>query len=1199
MRNPFGYYRRKRVIVERAARRNLQHRLQEADRRDKESQKRWERRLEWGRAYDSRVISALDLVQRAEYPGDEIEQIADAAANTIEWRIGRWEAGAEGWSSAPGRFASRAWVRLLFDENGEPSGFLCWSERRGELQSGLEAASLRQALRRLHLPANIHGAARENGKPSRIPAVTSTGLNRILQDCAREIQASIQGEVRLDPVSRLLYSTDASIYQIEPLGVVFPRSQAELAAAVRIASAYGVPVLARGAGSSLAGQAIGPALILDCSRYLNRIVAIHPETRTAMVEPGVVLSQLNRELSRYGLQFGPDPASAERATVGGSIANNASGSHSILYGMAADHLLSAQVVLADGSQAFFSAISIEEARRRAGLEEPPDPRGLPYASEHKLEADIYRAACMIREAYGDEIRRSWPRTWRSASGYNLNYLLPWSPGRPPFWGPETGVARYGYAGSGEYPPVSPGCLNLAPLLAGSEGTLAVMSQLTLNLVPLPKQTILAVLPYASVAAACAAVPEILKETQPSAVELIPRTLVKRAREIPAYARMAGFWDQLRQEGEPEALLAVEFSGEDLDALRVRADRLRPRGYVAVAKEEQEQVWRVRKAGLGLLLSRPGDEKPAAFIEDLAVPVERLDEFVSGMESLLRKNGSSADLYAHASAGCLHIRPLLNLKDGEGVRRMREIAAEAVELTLNLAGTVSGEHGDGIARSQWLEKMFGAELLQAFRQLKQAADPQGLLNPGKILDAPAMHSNLRYGETYQTQEWTTRLDFSPEGGLSGAVEQCNGAGVCRKDGGVMCPSFQATREEMHSTRGRANLLRAMLSGNFPAGMQDEKAVYQAMDLCLACKGCRAECPSGVDMAKLKYEFMAQYYSHHRRPLRDFLFAYIHRLAGWGSPLASLLNPLMNSRFAGSLFRRFLGLAAARPFPQFQRESLFELAGREGKGQLAAGGREKALFLADAFSVYFYPGQGLASLRLLERAQVQVSLLRTIGAGRTLISKGFLDAARRHARELVDEIYRLDPGGTLPVIGIEPSEILTLRDEYRALLPGDARVEGLAKRAWMLDEYLLRQGRDGKRRIEALLPARKVSSIQFPAAPQPPKPLVYLHAHCYQKAQPPCEDGEPSGVQATIRMLETAGYRVELIDSGCCGVAGAFGYETEHYELSLKVGEKLLETVRTALPGAEIAASGVSCKAQIEDGAGRQTSHPVELVERATR
>jgi FAD/FMN-containing dehydrogenase/Fe-S oxidoreductase len=1020
-------------------------------------------------------------------------------------------------------------------------------------------------------------------------------VDTALQDCVRELGEKLEGQVRVDPVARILYSTDASIYQIEPLGVVFPRGQEDLLAAVKIASTYGIPILARGAGSSLAGQAIGPALILDCSRYLNRILDINPDNRTALVEPGVVLSSLNRRLARCGLQFGPDPASAERATLGGSIANNATGAHSILYGMAADHLISAEVVLADGSPAVFSTVVLDEARRRAGLDLESRGDGRAYPTGSKIEAGLYRAALQIREEFGGAIRERWPRTWRRASGYNLNYLLPWSPAKPPFWSPEWHAGRPGVGRPGDYPPAAVDSLNLAQLLAGSEGTLAVFRTLTLNLVPKPEHTLLVVLPYPSIAAACRAVPGLLAEVGPSAVELIPMSLIDLARSVPAYCEMAAFVDVFREAGVPEALLAVELAGSDPAALCLRAERLgqgaEQRAYLAATPAEQSQVWGVRKVGLGLLLSRKGDEKPAAFIEDLSVPVDRLGEFVAEMERLFEKHGASWEIYAHASAGCLHIRPLLDLKSGEGVRRLRQLAGEAVEITLGLEGAVSGEHGDGLARSEWLERMYGTDVLSAFRLIKNTADPQNLLNPGKILDAPRMDTHLRYGEGYRSGGWETRLDFSTQGGLSGAVEQCNGAGVCRKSEGVMCPSFQATQDEMHSTRGRANLLRLMLSGGFPPGCDDEQAVYQALELCLACKGCKAECPSGVDMAKLKYEFLAEYYSDRRRPARDYLFGFIHRLAWLGSPWAPLLNPLLNSGAGGRTFKRALGLAVERPFPPFALRTLFELVKKGGIRPKNPAAREGVFLLADAFTVYFYPEQGLAALKVLERLGIGVKLLQTMGAGRTLISKGFLEAGRKHAADLVDEIYRLDPGGSLPVIGIEPSEIYTLRDEYPDLLPEDPRVKDLAGRALMIDEFLVRPGVDGRPRLSQLHP-------QVEAAPSGPGlagAQVYLHGHCYQKAQPPAADGGPVGVAATTAMLEAVGYQVKVIDSGCCGMAGAFGYEADHYEVSMKVGEKLLQTVNAAPPEAAIAASGVSCKAQIEDGSLRKVKHPVQLVE----
>ena len=1038
--------------------------------------------------------------------------------------------------------------------------------------------------------------------------------NSPIPELAAALKKEISGEVRDDPVTRLLYSTDASIYQVEPLGVVFPRTPDELAAAVEISRSFGVPILARGAGSSLAGQAVGAALILDCSRYLKKILAIDPEARTATVEPGVILNALNRAAGWHGLQFGPDPASAERATVGGSLANNASGSHSILYGMAADHLLSAEVVLSDGSLAAFEDLSLEEAWRRS--------------AGQGIEASLYRAALHIRKQTAEAIRQRWPRTWRRASGYNLNYLIPWTPASPPSWGSgnfETDLP---------YPPVAEGRLNLAPLLAGSEGGLAVIRRATLRLVPVPVATALGVLPFSSIPAACDAVPALL-EHNPSAVELIPQTLIQLARSVPAYASQLAWVDELGIKGGPPAVLVVEFSGDDPQQVRAQVKALGPGVLLAAGPAEQRQVWAVRKVGLGLLMSRAGDVKPWSFIEDLSVPVERLGEFVREMEAIMAAHGTHANFYAHASAGCLHIRPLLSLKTVEGVTALRAIATQAVSLTIRLGGAVSGEHGDGLARSEWLERLYGPEITSAFRELKRAADPDWLLNPGKIVSRseaerlPPMDANLRFGVQYQAEAWQPSLDFSRQAGLLGAVEQCNGAGVCRKAEGVMCPSFQATQEEMHSTRGRANLLRSMLSGAFPSQNLAERSVYEALDLCLACKGCQAECPSAVDMARLKYEFLQRYYrdpwrgGHLRKP-RDFLFAYISWLAQIGRPFAPLANALLGSGLLRLLGERLLGLSAERQLPRLQRRSLQQQVARrrEAYGQSGwrslfaskapralnpAPPRETALFLSDAFTEFFYPEVGLAAVRAMERAGCRVEILPVIGAGRTLISKGFLEAARQHARQVVAAIDRLDPQGQACVVGVEPSEILTLRDEYLDLLPGDRRVKALAERAYMLDEFLIRPGPGGRaRRLRIAEQGQKEGHGAVPAgaaeqeeqangSAAAKRGKVLLHGHCYQKATSPAADGFPTGVAATVAMLEAAGYEVQTIEAGCCGMAGAFGYEREHYDLSLQIGELgVLPAARAASPETILAASGVSCQAQIEDGARRHPVHPALLI-----
>lgn len=1012
-----------------------------------------------------------------------------------------------------------------------------------------------------------------------------------VQDLINVLRKEITGEVRSDLTTRLLYSTDASIYQIEPLGVVFPRTVEELSAIVELAAGHHVPILARGSGSSLAGQAIGDALIIDCSRYLNREIEINPEERTATVQPGVIMTRLNYLASRYGLQFGPDPASAERATMGGSLASNASGAHSIEYGMFVDNLLSVEVILADGSVAGFEQVELDEARRRA------------KNSSSSLEAGIYTATLDIRENLASAIRSNWPKTWRRVSGYNLNYLLPWSPSQPPRWNQAIDVenAHDGSEGQGLYPLLPNDSINLAHLMAGSEGTLGVVRRATVRLVSKPKSTILGILSYPSLSAACDAVPGLL-EQQPSAIELIPWRLIELAHSIPSFARQAAFIDQLKTSGYwPSALLVVEFAGDEPKILKQQVRNLGSDVLVAERDADQDRVWGVRKAGLGILLSRPGEPKPVHFIEDLSVPVGHLGRFVREIERILDSYEVEGDFYGHASAGCLHIRPLLNLKTAADIEKMHAIAGEAVNLCLSFGGASTGEHGDGLARSEWMERAYGPEIMSAFRELKRAADPAGILNPGKILEAPPMNENLRYGVGYRTFSWQSDLDFSGQAGFSGALEQCNGAGVCRKADGVMCPSFQATADEMHSTRGRANLMRAMLSGGFPDRGQADAAVWEALDLCLACKGCRAECPSSVDMAKLKYEYLNYYYGasahrHHRRPLRDYLFSNIGPVARLGHYFAPLVNLLLRSRTLARLGERLFGISRHRKLPALSRRSFSRRIAEGGSvgvilhqtGPIPLDeAAEGCIFLSDPFTEYFQPEVGQAALRVLTRLGCRVIILPVIGAGRTQISKGFIGPARRHARRVLEAIDRVDPQGKLPVIGVEPSEIYTLRDEYLDLFPDEASARRLAGRAYMVDEYLIRPDKGDRPRI-----------LRIADSGQTRRGKVYLHGHCYQKTQPPAADGFPNGVRATIKMLESVGYEVSVIDSGCCGMAGAFGYEADHFDVSMKIGELcLFPALRSAIQKDAqvfIAAAGVSCRTQIEDGTGKKAVHPIMLI-----
>jgi FAD/FMN-containing dehydrogenase/Fe-S oxidoreductase len=1032
-------------------------------------------------------------------------------------------------------------------------------------------------------------------------------------DFTSELKRHFRGDVLTDTASRILYSTDASIYQMMPLGVAVPQTQDDLICALELAAKYRVPVLPRGGGSSLAGQAVGPALVLDTSRFLNKILAIDPEAQTATVEPGVILTRLNAAAARHGLQYGPDPASAERATMGGVIANNATGAHSILYGMSADHILSADVILADGSLAVFGEIDPSAERR----------------TKSEVEARILETINTIRQNHADEIRARWPKTWRNSAGYRLNYLIPWSPAIPPQWGDT----RYPPISNPQLPitnyPSSP--FNLSTLLAGSEGTLAVIRAATVRLVRKPAHTILGVLSYDSIAEACDDVPRLLN-FQPSAVELIPQALVRLAREVPAYAAQLT-WVR----GDPAALLVVEFSGETADGLRERVGVLGADAVIAETREEQARVWNVRKVGLGLLDSGPGPRRALSFIEDCAIPVENLGTFVRELDKILAAHGTSGDYYAHASAGTLHIRTLLDLRALDDIRALRGIAEATLELTLRLGGAMSSEHGDGIIRSEFLEATYGPQLLEAMRALKRAADPHNLLNPGKILDAPPLDTHLRYGAAYHAEPWPSSLDFSAQGGLLGAIEQCNGAGVCRKDGGVMCPSFQATGIEMFSTRGRANLMRALVSAKpLPP---PEAEVKHALDLCLACKGCKSECPSGVDIAKLKYAYLERYYRAHPRPLRDYLFAHIGTLGAliYKTRLSAPVNALLQLPLVRKIINPILRISAERPLPQFglmlnvERSTLNVKHSSLTPDASHLTPLETVLYLPDAFTRHFEPEIEAAALSLLQAAGIRLIEIPLIGAGRTLISKGFLKAARAHHLKLLDAIRRLDPAGELPILGIEPSELYTLKDELRDLVPAERRAEAqsIAARAFLVDEFLIRKAPGGeKERVVNILmssPERSepigersrrtdiaMSSSESPesvlrlrATPSAQDCLlgteyrilntVLLHAHCYQKSQPPASDGYPVGQAATAAFLRALGFEVEIVPSGCCGMAGAFGYEKEHYEVSMAVGELvLLPTVRSASPETHIAAPGASCRAQIADGASRAAEHPLVIA-----
>ena len=948
-------------------------------------------------------------------------------------------------------------------------------------------------------------------------------------ELAEELRRRVAGEVRFDPFSRVLYSTDASIYQMEPVGVVIPRSAEDVLAVVDLASQNEIPVLPRAGGTGLAGQSVNHAIVMDFSKYLNQVIELNREENWVRVQPGIVLDQLNRYLAPHGLQYAPDPTTSNRACVGGGIGNNTCGAHSVIYGKTLDHIKEVDVVLSDASQAHFHTLEPHELDTKLNGD--------------GLESDIYRGVLQIARENLAEIEARYPKIMRRVSGYNLDSFL------------------------GEEP------VNLTKMVVGSEGTLCVVNEAKINLVPRPTMTSLSVLHFRDIFEASEATKEVLNHG-PSSVEVLDKMVLDRSRESMGQSRNMAF-----VEGDPGAVLLVEFYGESEAELtskmeNLKADMARRRlGYACVnllARADQDMVWNIRKGGLGLLMSTHGDAKPIPFVEDPAVDPENLGEFVRRFDEVVRNHDTTAGYYGHASVGCLHIRPLVSLKSAEGIEKMLSIGEEISDLVKEFGGSMSGEHGDGIVRGVWTEKMFGPEIYQAFRDLKNTFDPHGIMNPGKIIDCPPMRENLRYGSEYEAISLSTSLDFSQDTNYAGAVEMCNGMGACRKLTGTMCPSFMATREEEHSTRGRANLLRAALSGKFPEGTITDKRLYDAMDLCLECKACKSECESGVDMAKLKYEFLDNYYKTNKRPFRNKFFAHIARFSRLGSRYAALANFGAGSPIGRFFSSAFLGVHPNRQLPKFASPTLAQWfnsrAGTNSKGTTKG---TVALF-NDTFMNYNYPEIGIAAVELLEAAGYRVQLADSECCGRPMISKGLLDEAAAHARYNVDRLYAFADQG-VPIIGCEPSCLLTFRDEYPEFCK-DERAAKVAAHSYMIDEFL------------AMLHEKGELDLAF----TPLEKKVLFHGHCHQKS---LVGTGPS--MAALRL--PPGYQVELINSGCCGMAGSFGFEKEHYDISMTIGEQVLfPAIRDKGPEWEVAVMGVSCRQQVEHGTGRPARHLVEVL-----
>ena len=988
------------------------------------------------------------------------------------------------------------------------------------------------------------GRVLEGATPSPFATVTRArellrGGDAALAPLARDLAAGLSGgaaDVEVGRHRRLLYATDASIYEMEPVAVVHPRTVADVVHATRTAARHGVPLLPRGGGTSLSGQAVNHAVALDFTSHMNAVLGVDAAARTARVQPGIVLSELNRALRPHGLRYPIDPSTANRATIGGGVGNNSCGARSAVYGKTVDNVIALEVALADGSTARLEEVDGAEAEARARRE--------------GLEGRIYRGVRELARAHRAEVEARFPAIPRRVSGYNLDAV-----------GAE-------------------GPLNLAKLVVGSEGTLATVTEAVVRLAPVPAATAVAALHFRTVREAAEAAVRANAHA-PAAVELVDDTIVERCRESAGFRDLAAF-----VEGEPGALLLVEMAGDGADEADERLARLCGElvgeggafaAAVARGAAEQARMWKMREAGLGLLMSVRGDAKPVAFVEDTAVAPERLAEYVTRFDEAVRARGLRAACYGHAGVGCLHIRPLVNLKDADGLANAEALAAEIADLVLEFGGSLSGEHGDGIVRGAFTERMFGPELTRAFRDLKRLWDPEGLLNPGKIVDTPPFADNLRLGPSTVNAEVDTAFDFRAEGGLARAAEQCNGQGACRKLDGGMCPSYMVTRDEEHSTRGRANLLRQALNGALPVGELAGARMMEALDLCVECKACKTECPSGVDFAKLKYETLARAHAAHGVPARDRAFARIRALSALGARAAPLANALARLPAARALLERAGGVDRRRPLPAFAPEPFGRWWAR--RRQRGASPRGEAVYLVDTFTQFFHPEVGRAAVRLLEALGHGVTVVSGPRCcGRPAISKGQPELARAWARE---NLARLAPFARrgVPIVGTEPSCLLTLRDEYRELVPG-ADAEAVAARALLLDELIARAAdADGDDAVRGLFRAEGAGA-------------ALVHAHCHQKAL--------AGADFTLRALELAGIEAELADSGCCGMAGSFGFEREHYDVSRAMGAyRLFPAVEAAGAETAVAVTGVSCRQQIGHFTSRRPLHVAELLADALR
>ena len=934
---------------------------------------------------------------------------------------------------------------------------------------------------------------------------------------------SIEGDIRFDEITREIYSTDASIYKIMPICVAIPKTNQDVKSIIQIAWENNIPVLPRGGGSSLSGQTVNEAIVIDFTKYLNNILQIDTSTQKAIVEPGITIDLLNHQLKKHNLFFTPDPSTTNRATVGGVIGNNSCGAHSIIYGKTIDHILKLETILSDGSDCVFEPIKNSVLHQKINSD--------------SLESNIYSKSFNLQKKYIDEIKLKFPNLLRRVGGYNLDSVS-----------------------SKDY-------FDITKLIVGSEGTLATILQAEINLEKTPKHKGLLVLEFDDLIKSMEATTLTL-ESNPSSVEHIGEIILNEARKSAGFSSGTDFLS-----GKPNDLLVIESDGDSIKEVesklknlqqKIKKSKLSYASTILLNPDDQNRVWNIRKAGLGLLMKVPGEAKAIPFVEDTAVSPDKLPEYVKRFDEIVQSHQTTAGYYGHASVGCLHIRPLINLKDKSDIEKMHSIAEEISNLVIEFNGSMSGEHGDGIVRGAWTKKMFGNKVYEAFQELKKAFDPKNIMNPGKIINTPKMTSNLRYGENYKTFPLKTKMSFKEEGGFASAIEMCNGQGACRKiKDGSMCPSFMATREEVDSTRGRANALRAAMSGSIPLSTIHSKEMFQVLDLCLECKACKKECPSGVDMAKIKYEFLHQYYQKNRIPLRSRIVGNISTFNKLGSIFPKLFNIVINSYLNRWIMDQVFSIDKRRKLPNIIKSS-FKITKKTNIID-----DKTVIFFLDTFTKYNHPNVGYSTLKILKKMGLKPIIIDMKCCGRPMISKGLLNQAEKNAKSIVKKLFPLTQKG-IKIIGVEPSCISALKEDYPSLLNNSKEAISVSKNSMLLQEFLLEKKENY---INDLNPINGNISIQI---------------HCHERAMKKSD--------TATKVLEfIPNSKVTEIPSGCCGMAGSFGYEKEHFDISKKIAnERLLPFVNNLNSNDYIVTTGVSCRHQILDFTDKTPLHFAEIL-----